>query len=200
LRASMAADARAAQAARDTHRAAVDKHRAMTTPGLGANGKPLGAGAAKILGLSVLGSAPVQKAIQGVHVPPQPHHLPLTPAQKGSALSEINKAVATVRQFQAAAQQANKKIDYTALERHFLTGYRAQKGEIPVPAIGNAGPIPNTVLVRAALEQARTGRLSPATYAALYGVPVPSAWRPPSPRQRRRYGLGAPAASVFAAR
>jgi hypothetical protein len=170
----MVADARAAQAAADAHRAARDLHRQRTQKNFVAG--PFGQ-LANTLGKTVAG---IGKPLVKTFAPPK-----ITPPQQGAAISQINKAVAVVRQFQAAAKKANKKIDYPTLEQHLLVGYRAKKGEIGIPAIGSAGPIPNTVLVRSGLELARHGRLSDSSYNALYGVSVPHAWRPYRPRRPR---------------
>jgi hypothetical protein len=195
IEAAMAADARAAQAARDAHRAAVDKHHAMVTPGLGANGKPLGKDAAGILGATVLGSGPVQKVVapyKNIKLPPPKPHL--TGDQKGTAISEIQRALEAARAYKPRTNKG-----FRTLRSQLLTGYKARgPGETDVPKLSHAGQIPNSTLAQAALDLYRYGHLSRGSYAALYGVPVPRPWRPPSSRQMsasrsaaRRYLPGA---------
>jgi hypothetical protein len=157
----MTDNARVARAAADAHRAARDAHRAATQKAFttGPYGQLANQVASGVAGIGRPLAAAFPKST-------------FTKAQQGDVLSQIHATLAVVNSF--------KKPDYTTLRKQLLLGDRVAK----IPKIPG-GVVPNTAIVQSAFDLAQRGKLSRASYDALYGVPVPAAWRPHFPKPRK---------------
>lgn len=138
--------------------------------------------AAGVLGLTVLGAKPIQRAARPYHgvAPPGPH---VTPSQAGSAASQLSVAVHAVQRSLA------QKVPASALRGYLETGYTTPNGA-KIPKITGAGPVTNRHIINAAFDIAKFGTIrSRETANAFRGVRLPPHWRPHKPRRARVPGI-----------